>query len=379
MEGDGVSWRSWVGLSERALFEIKGDYTDQRLAATYGAVTGAVISGGIAAVEAVAGRVASMLSVAHVSGGARAKQALTPTVLAMIGRSLIERGESLHAVKVRRNGGMVYLVPAQETWTVYGGDDPEEWIVDATLTGAETVSPYVAPRGAWLHIIRDAEPGYPWRGVSALQRSQITNALANAAEDALIRELQMPTKALIPVPQGNIDKATLRNDIQNRLYQVAFPETTAGGFGSGRTSAPTTDWKPHRLQPMPEESVVKAAAEAYTRVVAALGVHPALVGGSTGSGVPVREAIKHFRLLLMKPIARLIEENAVRAFGETIAISWPASVEAMGIKAKTADVLTTMGVDPQEALKISRLTMGPVKMAPKPEPMPPPEPEKDDE
>ena len=39
------------------MLDVTGDYTDQRLAATYGAVTGAVISGGIAAVEAVAGRV----------------------------------------------------------------------------------------------------------------------------------------------------------------------------------------------------------------------------------------------------------------------------------------------------------------------------------
>ena len=251
-----MSWRGWVGLSERATLEVTGDYTDQRLAATYGAVTGAVtgavISGGIAAVEAVAGRVASMLSVARVSGGPRAAQALTPTVLAMIGRSLIERGESLHAVKVRRSGGVVYLVPAQEAWTVYGGEDPEDWIIDATLTGAETVFRYVAPRAAWLHIIRDASPGYPWRGVSPLGRSQITYALASAAEDALLREAQMPVKALIPLPQGSIDKATLRNDIQNRAYQVAFPETAAGGFGSGRASAPTTDWKPHRLQPMPQ-------------------------------------------------------------------------------------------------------------------------------
>ena len=292
-----MSWRAWVGLSERATLEVTGDYTDQRLAATYSAVTGAVISGGIAAVEAVAGRVASMLSVAHVSGGARAKQALTPTVLAMIGRSLIERGESLHAVKVRRNGGMVYLVPAQETWTVYGGDDPEEWIVDATLTGAETVSQYVAPRGAWLHIIRDATPGSPWRGVSPLQRSQITNALAVAAEDALMRESHMPTKALIPLPQGSIDKATLRGDIQNRLFQIAFPETTAGGFGSGRTSAPTTDWKPHRLMPMPDPALVQASSDAQARVVAALGAHPALIGGGSRNGGVDREAVKQFRML----------------------------------------------------------------------------------
>ena len=223
-----MSLRSWAGgLLERAALEITGDYTDQRLTATYGAVTGAVISGGIAAVEAVAGRVASMLSVATVSGGPLAKQALTPTALAMIGRSLIERGESLHAVKVRRTGDL-YLVPAQEAWTVWGGEDPEDWIIDATLTGAETVFQYVAPRSAWLHIIRDASPGYPWRGVSALQRSSITNALAAAAEDALLRESMMPTKAIIPMPQGSVDKDTLRGDIQNRLYQIALPETTAG-------------------------------------------------------------------------------------------------------------------------------------------------------
>ena len=83
-----MSFRTWAGgVLERAALEITGDYTDQRLAATYSQVTGAVISGGIAAVEAVAGRVASMLSVARVSGGPRAAQALTPTVLAMIGRS----------------------------------------------------------------------------------------------------------------------------------------------------------------------------------------------------------------------------------------------------------------------------------------------------
>ena len=233
--------------------------------------------------------------------------------------------------------GSVYLVPAQEAWTIYGGEDPEEWIVDATLTGAETVFRYVAPRSAWLHIIRDADPGYPWRGVSALQRSNLTRAMAMAAEDALLRESQMPTKALIPMPQGNIDKDTLRNDIQNRAYQVAFPETTAGGFGSGRTSAPTTDWNPKRLMPTPDPALVQASSDAQARVVAALGAHPALIGGGAKNGSVDREAVKQFRKFLMQPIARLIEENAWRAFGERITLSWPPSVDALLVKARAAD------------------------------------------
>ena len=67
----------------------------------YNAVSGAVVTGGVAAVEAVAGRVSRLMEVAQVSGGPRAMQALTPTVLGMIGRSLIEWGESLHMLKYR--------------------------------------------------------------------------------------------------------------------------------------------------------------------------------------------------------------------------------------------------------------------------------------
>ena len=82
--------------------------------------------------------------------------------------------------------------------------------------------------------------------------------------------------------------------------------------------------------------------------------------------------------MLMQPIARLIEENSWRVFGERIRIWWPANVEALLVKARAADTLVKMGVDPQEALKIARVTVGNVKMAPKPEPVlpPPPKPDK---
>ena len=61
----------------------------------------------------------------------------------------------------------------------------------------------------------------------------------------------------------------------------------------------------------------------------------------------------------------------MRAFGERITVSWPATDDTMLIKARTADALVKLGVDPQAALKIARVTTGPVKMAPKPEPPPP--------
>ena len=93
-----------------------------------------------------------------------------------------------------------------------GGTDPEEWIIDATLTGAQTVYESSAPRAAWLHVIRDADPDYPWRGVAPLQRAAVSSQLARMAEDALVTEMRQPTMALLPQPQGaNIDVNTLRN------------------------------------------------------------------------------------------------------------------------------------------------------------------------
>ena len=361
------------GLMDRAELSVTGDYTDQQLTAMYSAVTGAVVTGGVAAVEAVAGRVSRLMETARVSGGPRAKQALTPTVLAMIGRSLIEWGESLHMLKYRMgpSGAEFYLCPAQHQWTVLGGTDPEAWIVNATLTGAQTVYEASAPRAAWLHVIRDADPDRPERGVSPLQRAAVSSQLARMAEDALLTEMHQPTKALIPMPQGaNVDTDTLRSDIQNRAYQIAFPTTTAAAFGAGRGSAPLTDWKPQRLKPMPEEALVQLADNATARVVAALGAHPAIMGGGGGNGSVDREANRQMRKMIVQPIARLVEENAWRVFGERIRIWWETGIDALLVKARAADVLSKMGVDPQEALRIARVTMGNVKMAPKLAPPP---------
>ena len=149
------------GILDRAEVAVTGDYTDQALSAMYNAVTGAVVVGGIAAIEAVAGRVASMLSVARIEGGPRARQALTPTVLSMIGRNLIEAGESLHLVKVRYADGTVYLCPGTAELDGRGRHRPRSvghprdgrWGDDGHGDGA-------APRGVVPHH-QGRRPGLP--------------------------------------------------------------------------------------------------------------------------------------------------------------------------------------------------------------------------
>ena len=106
-----------------------------------------------------------------------------------------------------------------------------------------------APRGGWLHVIREAHPDYPSRGVPGIQRAKVTYEMATVLEDALLREGHQPSKSIIPVAQGLSDplKKQYRAFAEDRSMQVIFPETQQAGFGGGRTGAPQTDWKPHRL------------------------------------------------------------------------------------------------------------------------------------
>ena len=126
----------------------------------------AVVRGTVAAVEVVAGRVEAQFMEARVVGSTSARRALNPRILGMVGRSLVEQGESLHFLEMDRMGG-ADLIPAQQSWEVYGGFRPDTWVIDATLQGADTVRQEVAPRAGWLHVIRSAAPEWPYRGIPA--------------------------------------------------------------------------------------------------------------------------------------------------------------------------------------------------------------------
>ena len=336
------------GLLERAQVQVTGDYTEQQLALSYNAIISGVVTGGIAAIEAVAGRVAALLSVAQVSGGPRAAQALTPTVLAMIGRNLIEAGESLHAVKVRRTGE-VYLCPAQRHWTVLGGIDPEAWIINATLTGAMTVAELQAPRAAWLHVVKDADPDYPWRGVSALQRAAITTALARTARGCAASRGSAADQGADPAPAGRGHRPGHaagrhpergvpdrlpdhhRGRVRRRAHVRAGRRTGSRSDSSrcrtlrswtSPTSASPPAWSPHSARTRPSWAAAR------------------------GNGSVDREAHRQMRKQIMQPMARLIEENAYRAFGERIRIWWEPGVDALLVKTRAADVLGEDGRGP---------------------------------
>ena len=110
------------------------------------------------ALEASASIIARCFAAAVVSGPPHFVAALGPSMLSMIGRSLIRQGEILFAIEVR-DGGRVELIPAA-SWDVSGAHDPASWSYRLTLGGPSrltTLEP--VPSEGMVHIRLCIAPG----------------------------------------------------------------------------------------------------------------------------------------------------------------------------------------------------------------------------
>ena len=96
-------------------------------------------SSSTAAVEAASGAlIAGSSPVPTVEAEAWVRHAVTPTVLAQIGRDLIRSGDSMHAIRVDGDG-VVSLIPCS-SWHFEGNHDPTTWTVRATAYGPSNVN-----------------------------------------------------------------------------------------------------------------------------------------------------------------------------------------------------------------------------------------------
>ena len=311
-----------------------------------------IIRTSVAAVEIVAGRVERAFSSARVAGGPLAKRVLTPDVLGDIGRGLIERGESLHLLDMGRDGSAA-LVPAEWSWDIAGDADPDTWVIGASVPAPSGTQYVRRPIGAWLFCLGSRTPWRPYRGVSALYRARLTWQLAGAAEDALVREMMIPAKAIYPLPRGqnnNTVASNLRTRFADRLDTVLFPDSTQQHAGE----KPQTDWKVQRVQPMPTEALVELSRDAQGRVIAALGGHPA-IAGSSGTGAADREARKQLMELLVRPLAKRVEWQASRLLEEPVRLKWPPQDDVLLVRWKAAQIATEMEIPTAEALDLMDL------------------------
>ena len=197
----------------------------------------------LGAVEACAGLWSRAFASANVEPQTPATVALTPVVLAAIGRGLAVRGEVLFVLDVM---DAVELTQAS-SWKVSGGTRPESWryTVEMPLPSGKVVK-RTLPAEAVLHLRYATRPGAPWAGVSPLGMADETRALAGWIERRLAEETSTATSYVLPLPEAaNVD--ALKADIKGGRGRLHIVDTTSAGWGDDTAAAPRQDWKSNRL------------------------------------------------------------------------------------------------------------------------------------
>ena len=243
-------------------------------------------AGDLAAVEAAAGLWSRAFASATVEPNTPTTSALSPGILAAIGRGLAVRGDVLFAIDFLDG---VVLTQAS-TWEVRGGTRPESWIYLADFPVPGGVRKRTLPADSVIHLRYATRPGKPWEGVSPLGMASETQALAGWLEMRLAQEVSTATAYVLPLPEGRSDSTSLKADLKKGGGRLHLVDTMATAWGDGKQSAPSQDWVSKRLGASPPESLGKLRGDVKNDIFGAYGI-PSSIHGTGGSA---RESYRQF-------------------------------------------------------------------------------------
>ena len=313
-------------------------------------------TGALGALETAAGMYARAFASASVTPLTPATEAVTPAILALIGRELIRKGELVFAIKMTLGG--LRLIPAG-TWDVRGGWLEDDWDYRVDLFGASEHSTELLPAQGVAHVRYAVDPATPWIGLSPLRWARLTGQLAANVETRLGEETSAPAGQLMPVPQDGGDGedddplADLKADLRKLKGNIALVETTAAGWGEGRGSAPQADWQPRRMGANPPESINSLYGAAGREVLNVCGVPVSLAMDADGTGQ--REAWRRFVMGSVEPLAQIVGEELGRKL-DTPNLAFDFSglwAHDLAGRAAAFQKLVAAGMDTQEAARVS--------------------------
>ena len=298
------------------------NYTAMLTAELEASASSGIAGAALGAVEIAAGMVARAFASATVEPVNARTAAVSPDVLAAVGRRLITGGESVHLIEIER--GAVVLREAS-SWSVVGGPR-DAWRYQVTLPGpSATVAEWV-PGDQVVHCRYATHPATPWRGRPPLVLAGLSGVLAVALERALGLEVGGPVGHVIPVPsdasaEGEEDGdpfGPLKAEIATLRGRVGLVETTAAGYGEGRAAAPSQDWLPRRIGANPPDALPTLRDAVEATVLAACGIPPDLArpGGRT------RESYRQFLHASVEPLAGLVAAELRAKLGAPVALSF---------------------------------------------------------
>lgn len=326
-------------------------YTELRLASLLAAAGGtAATADGLAAAEVCAGLWGRAFASAELEPAGPAVSGLTASLMEMVGRALILRGEMVFDAYMDR-GALAYLPAA---WTdVSGNPSPRSWRYQVTLSGPSTTFTRTVPASRVLHFRYAAQESDPWRGRSPLATHPETAGLAAVLERRLREEAGAPVGRLIPLP-STVDEDEFQATLSQLQGRTVLVPTTAGGWDAGPAETPRQDWQPHRLGASPPDALVALRSEAGRHVLAACGVPIELIERADGTGL--REAWRQFLFGTLAPVGRLIEAELSAKLERDVRLSWrELRASDLSGRARAFQSMVGGGMDVSQAAALSGL------------------------
>ena len=145
--------------------------------------------------------------------------------------------------------------------------------------------------------------------------------------------------------------AMLKADIAKARGKAAFLETTAAGWGGGRSGAPQRDWMASRLGPNPPAALAEIRRDAFAAVVAACGASPALFADGA-DGTAQREALRRWHLGTVLPLAGMVEAELARKLEAPIRLRFDNYALDLQARAAALAKLVDAGMARTEALSV---------------------------
>ena len=197
----------------------------------------------LGAVEIAAGLWSRAFASALVTPSTMATGALTPSLMANVGRELAVRGECVYLIDVDRNG--VTLTPAAN-WEVQGSADPSTWIYTLDLAGPSAITTRVVPSAKVLHPKYAVRPGEPWRGLSPLGAASKTQRLAACLEANLGNEAATTTGYVLALPE-NHNSVKLIPTFKTMNGKLYIADSVASTWGAVAGRQPPKEWATTRV------------------------------------------------------------------------------------------------------------------------------------
>ena len=333
-----------------------GGYEASLLAAFEASAAGPSTAGATAGLETASGLVGRCLASATVDGAPGG--AVTPAVLAQVGRSLIRQGESVHSINVSPDGAVRLAVSGHHD--VYGAADPAGWTYRVSEYGPSSTLSRMLPAAAVVHVRYLTDPIRPWCGVGPLQAATIAGRLSAETAAALADGEGGPRGNLLPLPGAeddddedeSIDK--LKQDILRLRGHLAFVESTASMNPGAPSSAPRGDWDVKRIGANPPDSEVRLLERSFIEVLSACGVPAVLY--ERGDGTAKREGFRQFLHATLQPVADLIALELSTKMGRDVSINLDRLFAAdLAGRARAFQSMVGAGMDPVKAAGLAGL------------------------